>query len=303
MVIENIYIIGLGALGSIYAAKLMAAKNATVKIIADQQRIKTFKKLGVTINNKSYDFDFITSTEKQKSADLIIIAVKNAQLKQAINEIKPFIGGKTIVMSLLNGISSEAIIGNEIGHQHILYAFGVGMDSVRNGTNINYTNPGKLVFGEKDNTVFSERVLALKNLFEQAEIPHEIPVNMLRALWFKFMLNVGVNQVSAVLKAPYGIFQQNNNAKELMLMAAEEVVKLSAFSGIYLNQSDLNKFVSIMNTLDPIGKTSMLQDIEAKRKTEVDLFAGTVIDLGKNYNMATPINEMLFKLIKVLEEM
>ena len=269
-------------MGGIYAAKLYDMLPTLVKIIANKSKINAFRYSGITINDNTYQFDFVSPEDVEQPADLIIIAVKYAQLKQAIEDIKGFIDKNTIVISLLNGISSEAIIGDEISQQHVLYAYGVGMDAVRDGASIRYTNPGKIVFGEKNNSVFSERVVAIKNLFEKAKIPYQIPVDMRRSLWYKFMMNVGINQASAVLKAPYGVFQQNKNAKQLMLMAATEVVALSNCCGIDLNQADMDEFVRIVNTLDPVSKTSMLQDIEAKRKTEVDIFAGTVIELGKN---------------------
>ncbi|MBS1564875.1 MAG: 2-dehydropantoate 2-reductase, partial [Bacteroidetes bacterium] len=69
-----------------------------------------------------------------------------------------------------------------------------------------------------------------------------------------------------------------------------------------LEPSDVDTFLKILDTLHPEGKTSMLQDIEAGRKSEVDLFAGTVIQLGQKYNVATPVNEMLYRLILALEE-
>ena len=297
--INNVYILGLGAIGATYAAKLYDMDPAIVKIIADQGRIASFQKIGCKVNGKTYSFDFITPDEERPPADLIIVAVKSMHLQKAIQDIKGFVGKDTVVISLLNGISSEELIGQEIGMNHLLYAYGVGMDAVREGTAINYTNIGKVVFGEKNNETYSERVLAIKTLFEQACIPFVIPQDMERALWVKFMMNVGVNQVSAVLKAPYGMFKQDTHALELVLMAAGEVLTLSKAHGIPLHHNDINDFVKIINGLNPDGKTSMLQDVEAGRETEVDIFAGAVIELGKKYGIQTPVNDTLYRIIKV----
>lgn len=299
--INKVYILGLGAMGALYAAKFYDMNPDTVKIIMDHQRAK--RSADVTVNGKPYSFDFLFPEDNHPAADLIIIAVKYLQLGQAIQDIKPFIGKDTIVISLLNGISSEQLIGKEIGMQHLLYAYGVGMDAVRQGTTINYTNPGRIVFGEQQNDVHSQRVIAVQDLFQRALIPHHIPADMQHALWSKFMLNTGINQVSALLRATYGIFQQNEEARKLMLMAAAEVVMLSKKCGVNLDQSNLDEFVKVINGLAPQGKTSMLQDIEAGRKTEVDIFGGTVIELGEQYQVATPVNQMLFSAIKVMEQM
>ncbi len=299
---KKIYLLGLGALGGLIAAKLHDAFPGSVKIIADEKRQQAIQGSGLTVNGKAINFQFITPGTGHGEADLVIVAVKNAQLQQAIQDIKSFIGNDTVVISLLNGISSEEIIGDEIGHEHLLYAYGVGMDAVRKSTEIRYTNPGKIVFGEKDNHELSDRVKFVKELFDKAQMPYNIPVDMKRALWSKFMMNTGINQASAVLKAPYGAFHVPGEAYDLMLAAAGEVMELSTHYGVNLGQADVDDFLKILNTLDPAGKTSMLQDVEAGRETEVDLFAGTVLAMGKPYNLHAPVNEMLYKKIKSLNE-
>lgn len=299
--INAVYILGLGALGSIYAEKLYDLSPDKVRIIADPDRAK--KNSGITINGKPYALNYITPNDRTAPpADLILVAVKSPQLHQAIRDLQSFVGKDTVVLSLLNGISSEEIIGKEIGMDHLLYSYGLGMDAVREGNVIRYANMGRVIFGEKRNEVLSPRVQAIKELFERAQIPYQIPVDMQKALWLKFMMNTGINQVSAVLKAPYGPFQRDGEARRLMLSASEEVLALSRAMDIGLEPGDIVTFLKILDTLHPEGKTSMLQDIEAGRTSEVDLFAGTVIQLGKKYNVATPVNDMLYRIIRALEE-
>jgi 2-dehydropantoate 2-reductase len=161
---------------------------------------------------------------------------------------------------------------------------------------------GEIVFGEKENLTLSPRVLAVKNLFDRARIPYRIPENMIRAMWSKFMINVGSNQASAILRAPHGVFQKDGEARELMVMAAREVVALSQKCGINLTEESVSEFLSILDALDPKGKTSMLQDIEAGRKTEVEIFAGTIVDLGKKLGVKTPLNEIFYKIIRAMEQ-
>ena len=300
--VATVYILGLGALGSLYAGHLYDMDPASVKIIADANRIAAFRQEGIIINGKRYDFTYVSpDDEAPVPADLIIIAVKSHQLGKAIQDIKPFVSKDTTVISLLNGISSEEIIGAEIGIDHLLYAYGVGMDAVRERNTVNYQYPGWIYFGEKNNEVYSERVAAVKTLFEKADIPFKIPVDMQRALWAKFMMNTGINQVSAVLKAPYGVFQQNDEARKLMITAANEVLMIGEKAGVGVDQTDMDTFLSIVSGLNPAGKTSMLQDIEAGRKSELDIFAGKVIELGKEFNIATPVNEILFSIIRAME--
>ena len=143
----------------------------------------------------------------------------------------------------------------------------------------------------------------MKDLFDRVGIDYKISENITHTMWWKFMINVGVNQTSAVLKAPYGVFQSLPNAYEWMESAMREVVAISEKAGTGLTEEDVKKFWPIINHLSPKGKTSMLQDVEAGRKTEVEYFAGKVCELGEKYGVPTPINEQLYKVIRIIEEM
>ena len=90
-------------------------------------------------------------------------------------------------------------------------------------------------------------------------------------------------------------------ARELMESAMREVMAIAGAAKVHLYEADLENWYSVLSGLSPQGKTSMLQDVEAKRKTEVEMFAGKVIELGKTYNIPTPINETIFRLISVIE--
>ncbi len=301
--IETIAVAGLGAIGAAYASKLYDINPQSVKFIANQERAERYRRTGFTINGKPYDFNYVQPEEKGMPVDMIIVAVKFHDLPQVIEDIRNYVEKDTMILSLLNGISSEKILGSVYGMEKMLYGSCVGIDAVREGSVISYTNIGKINFGEKQNATLSSRVEAVKELFDQAGIPYHIPEDMLRTLWWKYALNVGVNQVSAVLKAPYGVFHEMEDARELMKMAMEEVFILSQKEGVNLKSEDMEEFFKILNTLAPEGKTSMLQDVEAGRKTEVEMLAGTVMNLGKKHGVKTPVNDMLFRMIRVLEEM
>ncbi len=299
--IKNVYFSGIGAIGSIFASKIHDMNPKILKVIADEARIKRYTKNPVSINKKGYDFTYITPEQSGAPADLMIISVKQHQLKGAIKDLKNYVGKHTILMSLLNGIESEQILEKEFTENKILYAFCVGQDAIRNETQVTYTHIGKIVLGDPINNNSSE-VLAVKELFERSQIPYEIPENIVREQWWKFMLNVGINQVSTVLGAPYGVFQTSQEAMELVLMASEEVITLSKMAGVNLTSQDLDRIMTTLHKLSPQGKTSMLQDMEARRKTEVEIFAGSVIKLGEKYGIQVPINKMLYNQIQVLEK-
>ncbi len=300
--IKRVSVIGLGAIGAAYTSKLQGIDSISLKVIANEERIEKYTKHGFNINGERYDFDYISPEEDTKPADLILVAVKYHNLEQTIKDMRKHVGPNTTILSLMNGISSEEIIGQEYGMDKMLYGMCLAIDAVREGTDISFSTTGKIYFGEENNNL-TERVLAVKSLFEKANIDYVIPDNIRRSLWWKFMINVGINQPSAVLKAPYGVFQNTYEGLEIMKAAMGEVIEISKKLGINLEYKDMDEFINVMMKLSPEGKTSMHQDIEAGRKTEVEMFAGTVCELGEKYGVKTPVNKMLYNMIRTLEKM
>jgi len=301
MEMKKVYLVGLGAIGGAYISKIQKVRPETTKIIANRERIERYKREGITINGEIYDFDYITP-DMATPADLIIVAVKYHQLKEAIEYIRGAVGPNTKILSLLNGINSEEIIGQEFGMDKIVYGLCVAIDGVREGTNIRYTNIGKIIFGNKENDKDAPEIRAIAKLFDEAGIPYEVPDDIIRSLWWKFMLNIGINQPSAILKAPYKVFTSIQEAKDIMELAMREVLVIAGKEGINLTEQDMMGIFPIFETLSPEGKTSMLQDIEAGRKTEVEMFAGVVCELGQKHGISTPVNNLLFKMIRALEK-
>jgi 2-dehydropantoate 2-reductase len=125
---------------------------------------------------------------------------------------------------------------------------------------------------------------------------------MLRVMWWKFMVNVSMNPPSAVLRAPYGIFQSSPEARALMEALMREVIALAQAEKVNLTEQDIADWYPVLQTLSPQGKTSMLQDIEAERKTEIEMFAGKVVELGQKHGIPTPVNETMLRMIHVLEQ-
>jgi 2-dehydropantoate 2-reductase len=300
--IKTVALSGLGAVGAMYAAKILDHKPKSLSIIADSERISRYKKDGVLINGKNYPFVY-TEPGKGTPCDLVIIAVKQHHLEKTMDEIESFVGKDTVILSLLNGISSEEILSVRFGQEKLVYSFVIGTDSVRSGTSISYIRSGEIVFGIKKDDPATDKLKYLSDFFSQTDIASRIPDDILREQWWKFMMNVGINQTSAILRAPYGVFKDISEARATMKAASREVIAIAQKAGIDLHPDDIDKYVKVIETLSSEGKTSMLQDVEAGRKTEVEIFAGTVISLGEEYGVATPVNETMYNLIKAIERM
>jgi 2-dehydropantoate 2-reductase len=302
MEIKKVSIIGLGALGILFGthfAKKMPKED--VRIIADRERIKKYRSEDVYCNGEPCSFDYVTSEEPCEPADLLIFSVKYQGLHDAIQAVRHHVGKDTIILSALNGITSEGIIGQVYGIDKILYSVAQGMDAVKVGNKLTYDHMGMLCFGDQEPGIISDKTKSVAAFFDKIDFPYEVDTNMNKRLWGKFMLNVGVNQTVAVYKSNYGEIQRDGEARETMIAAMREVITLSEYEGINLTEADLNYWLSVLATLSPEGKPSMAQDLEARRYSEVALFAGAVLEMGEKHRVPTPVNKKLYDTIKSIE--
>jgi 2-dehydropantoate 2-reductase len=300
--IHKVVILGAGAMGGYFATQFLNVPEFSTAVLARGERYERLKRDGLIVNGRHYTVPVIHPDEDAEPADLIIVALKNHHLPEAVPDLKSVVGEQTTIISVMNGLDSEEIIGAVYGMDKMLYAVSVGIDAQREGNRINYTRPGKHYVGNAANPHIDERVRRVQAAFERAGIVYETPVDMLRILWWKFMVNVGMNQASAVTRATYGVFQTSPEAQALMETLMHEVIVLAEHAGVNLKEKDIADWYTFLNTLSPQGKTSMLQDIEAGRKTEVEAFGGKVVALGERYGIPTPVNLTILRAIHVLEQ-
>lgn len=291
--------IGLGAIGAAYGDRIKEASGLDHYVILDEDRYKRYENSNFTVNGKKTTFNFISS-DTPEIMDVIIVSVKYHNLLDAIDSMKGFVDENTTIFSLMNGIDSEEIIGQTFSPTQVVYGMCIGIDALRSGHDIQYSQLGTIFFGSNDGTRTTHTDKVLKTM-EASNLVYQNPKDMVRRLWWKFMVNIGINQTSTVLLATYGNMRKSKEALALMHDAMFEVIALSQKIGVNLNEKDYEEWLGVLNTLMTDGKTSMLQDMEAGRKTEVEMLAGTLIRLGKKHGVKTPVNDMYFRIIKARE--
>jgi 2-dehydropantoate 2-reductase len=302
MSIQRIAILGAGGLGAAYGSRFLQAPGFETEFIARGERLERLRRDGLIVNGRLLNPPLIApEDENAQTADLIIVALKQHHLVDALPDLAPFVGQQTIILSVMNGLDSEAQIGALYGPEKTLFAIALGIDALREGNRIDYSAGGKIYFGEPRNEVPSQKVLRVKEALDRAQIPNVVPEDMEHVMWRKFMINVGINQASAVLGAPYGIFQQDAAAQAIMESLMREAIAVANAEGVALSEADLEGWYDFLHTLSPQGKTSMLQDVEASRKTEVELFGLKVVDLGRQHGIPTPVNQTMSGIIQVWE--
>ena len=232
--------------------------------------------------------------------DLVIVGVKNYDLAATLPAVRRVCGPRTVVFSVLNGIDSEAALERALPESTVLYCSVLGMDAAKDGPIVTFSSRGKILLGTKDNRP-SPQLDAAMRFCARSGLVCENPPDIHRSLWSKWMLNIGVNQVSAVTGAAYGVFRTNPHSRALMEAAMREVVLLARAEGVDLREDDIQKWYPVLNGLGASGKTSMLQDMENRRKTELESFSGKLIEMARARGISVPVNETLYRIVAVRE--
>ena len=296
---QTVGIIGLGALGVLFGQRLLE-NGADVRIIADQSRAEKYQKQSVTCNGAPVNFRYVTP-EKAEKVDLMIFATKEGGLRSAMETASGFIGEDTLILSVLNGVSSEETIAARFGEKNVLYCTAQGMDAVKVGSALTYAHAGMIVLGEKEPGEISPRVQAVADFLNVHGVTAQPVGDMVRRQWGKLMLNVGLNQTVMVFEGDYGTVQKPGKPRDIMIAAMREVQKLANLEGYPIDDEEFDEWVKLADSLSPAGKPSMRQDGEAHRKSEVELFAGTIIRRAEKYQLDVPINRWLYDTVKKME--
>lgn len=194
MQIKNVAMIGAGAIGGVYAYSLHKLLGDNFAFIANGKRKERLEQEGLYLNGEHFNPKVVSSDEDIKF-DLIIVSVKNYQLQSAIEDMRNLVGKNTIILTLLNGISSRDVLQEEFKDNHVLYGLAIKIDAVKVGNKITQNSKAIIQFGDKYNKTMSEEVLAVKNLLNDAKINNQVFEDMIKTAWTKWMLNIGLNQV------------------------------------------------------------------------------------------------------------
>ena len=297
-------LIGLGAMGVFFAPRISEKLGADFRILADGARKERLERKGVTVNTINYRFPIITPDVAGDPADLVIIAVKGYDLEQAIKDIRNQVGKDTIILSVLNGVESEKQIAAVYGEEHVLYSYMRISIVMKDGKTEFDPHKGSIHFGDLKNDPehYSENVLAVKNLFDLCGIDYKVDADMLKGIWFKFMCNVAENMTCAMFGVPFGAFQKSDDANYFRHKAMWEVIHVANKLGIDIGQNEIDRQEHTIGRLPYENKPSTLQDLEAAKHTEVDMFAGTVVRLGKELGVETPVCECFLHGIHLIED-
>ena len=300
MEIKKVAILGAGAVGAYLLWGLSNRTDIDLCLVAQGERKKRLETEGMLINNVLYH-PVVRTPEEARGADLLLVTVKYNGLQETLGDIQTIVGENTRVMSLLNGVDSEGIIGRSIGEDKIVHSL-IKIASERKGNQVRFDAEGTIgiIYGEINPAHSRDRVEAIATLFQGTGLHYHISDDILTEIWSKFLLNVMNNQPQAIVACGVGCYKDSEHMAFLREKLGEEVVAIARKKGIVLSLMDgINlKGAKVL----PRARYSTLQDLDAGRHTEIDMFAGAVVRMGKEVGIATPYNEFVYHTIKAMEE-
>ena len=298
-------VIGSGSLGIMYGSFFEDhLPKENFYFAEDALHLAKHRDQSYSLNGKECHFVFKTPEEIHSAPDLIMVAVKASGLPSATETVKAIAGEDTVIISVLNGISSEEYIESHIDKGTVIPCIAQKMDALNKNGAVTSGCFGELCIGIPKNESYKQKALdKLIKIFDDMKMPYVLEDDIQRRMWCKWMLNVGVNQVLMVEDGIFADIQKAGKKRERMIAAMREVLQLAQAEGIGMTEGDFETYLSIIDHLNPTGMPSMRQDRLAKRKSEVEFFAGTVIRRSEKQGLRAPVNQSLYEEVKKIESL
>ena len=306
MKIRSVAVLGAGAVGAYFVYGLTGKEDIDFCVVASGARKERLERDGITIDDKKEVRTFrpaIRTPEEARGVDLLMIAVKYTALDAALEDIRKIVTPNTVVLSLLNGIDSEEKVATVIDPSQIVYSL-MRVSSERRrdeqGRNIVSFDPTikwGVYLGEKGSGVKSARIEAIKELLEDTACGAFFVEDIIGDQWAKYASNICYNLPQAVLDVPFGAYFDSEHVAFLRDRLFDEVYRVGAALGIEVKQPILG-----WNSCARTARFSTLQDLDAGRHTEIDMFTGVLMRKAAEVGVEVPFAEYTHHAIKAIEE-
>lgn len=305
----KIVMLGAGALGSTIGGTLAMGGNDVHFVDMWQEHVDLINKDGLHMTNEKEDWyvrvDARTTADTIGEADLVIVLVKSFATKQAVEQLKQtnVIGKNTLVMSLQNGLGNEETIASVIGSENVISGKTyVGGRLIQAGY-ISAGVQGKWTYIGELNGEITDRIQTVCNVFNDAGLLCEVSDNIKSLIWDKLLINVAAGALCGITRLPYGPLYEEDYIKDVAVAAIQEGIQVAKAAGVVLKSEDPQyPWVAASEGLPGTFKTSILQSLELKRPTEIDFINGSIVEWGKKYGIATPVNQTLVACVKGIEK-
>jgi len=301
----NILVVGAGAMGSLIGARLSKTRASISLFSTDREHMEAVRQSGLDIEEldgtiSNYRLAAFFEVDKlPPNPDLAIVLVKAYATGDALSLVRGICSNSTVFLTLQNGIGNWELIAEITGKESVLAgSTAQGSTLLRPGL-IRHGGNGPTYIGEPGGRA-SKRVGRVVELFREAGLVAEPSDGIQRLIWEKLMINVGINAITGLTGIRNGFIAQMQEAADLCRSAVEEAILVAGSKGFPLGMEMVDRVIAVAKATAR-NRSSMGQDVDKKKRTEIDAINGAVVRFGKEAGIPTPVNGTLTSLVKVLE--
>lgn len=294
----RIVVFGAGALGSLMG--FLLSNKHSVALVGRRRHVEAISADGLFVEGlgERARLEASTGVSGLAAPDLILITVKAYDTEEASAAISPIVGEDTIVASLQNGLGNMEKLAKAHGQRVVGGVTSWGSTLVEPGR-VRFAGRGETIFGSPaGRRDLAERV---SKAFSESGVESEVTDNIEGEIWMKAIVNASINPITAIVRSKNSCIQDSPELREIASLACEEGAMVAVAAGVRLPPCDpFNKVMGVVaSTRD--NRSSMLQDIEAGRRTEIEEISGAIARKGGELRVQTPTNVALWRLVKFLE--
>lgn len=294
----RVAVIGAGGVGGFFGGRLARA-GADITFIVRGATLEALTTRGLWIDSVHGDFHIndVQATDDPSTVgpvDVVLMAVKAWQLAEAARTIGPLIGPDTMVVPLENGIDAPEILSSIVGREHVAGGLCAIVSYIVEPGHIRHAASEPMVmFGELDNRR-SDRVEQLRAAFIRAGVNAEVPEDIHRSMWSKFLFIVTLSGIGALTRVPVGVWRTMPEVRELATRSLREVIALATARGIDLGADAVEKTWHRYDALAPTSTASLQRDVMEGKPSELDAQIGAVVRLANESGVPVPVAELVY---------
>jgi 2-dehydropantoate 2-reductase len=295
----KITIYGAGAIGSLIGSKLSTEQE--VVLVGRPEHVSRINAEGLRVHGPKEEVfrpKAVTSVEGLEAQDVVFITTKAYDTEAAVQAIAPLVGPLTTVVSLQNGLGNIDIMEKAYGSRAVIGLTNMGVTFIGPGE-IRLAGDGEIIIGGPSRR--RDRAEAVANLLSSAKLTTLSTQDIRAEVWMKAIVNACINPLTALVRKENGILAENQELKAIAAGACREAAKAAEDNGIMLPTGDPFKKVMLIVEWTRSNRSSMLQDVERGRRTEIDEITGALVTAGAAFGVPMPTNQMLWTLVRALD--
>jgi 2-dehydropantoate 2-reductase len=297
-------IIGAGAMGSLFGGLLTLSGEDVWLVSPGKEHVDMMRSVGLTIEKgekrQIVRVNAITDLTSLGNADLVLFFVKTYQTEKAVSDSLVLQKENTIFLSLQNGLGNEEAICEKVDRKKVILGVtGQGATYLGPG-HIRHAGWGETQIGELEEGI-TERANQIAQMFQKAGISTRVSSKIQDLIWEKLFVNVGINALTALTGLKNGQLLDYPEAVRLMEALVLEAVEVARRKGIRIEGNPSEKVKAIAEVTRG-NRSSMGQDFDHRRKTEIDAINGAVVREAERLGISVPFNQAITDLVKVIEK-